>query len=156
MASGRNHDRAGIVVGTIASALYFTTPLPIVPFVIGNVAGCSFLSPDIDTRSRPYYNWGWAKIIWHPLQKMTKHRGVTHVPILGAFVVQAYLLAIVAVVVVFASPVANINVLSLLTRSDGTDVLQRWFVFTGGHIVQQLTHIVMDWASDQEWGKWLK
>lgn len=41
---------------------------------IGTLVGGLLLSPDLDTRSRPFYRWGIFRFIWRPYQWMAKHR----------------------------------------------------------------------------------
>jgi uncharacterized metal-binding protein len=42
-----------------------------------------YLSPDLDTNSKPYKRWGMLRILWWPYKVIFKHRGFSHNPILG-------------------------------------------------------------------------
>ena len=87
MASGQQHDRAtcwlalpyGLVwwpwlgpVGALTSGL---------AFLIGGL----WLSPDLDTNSRPYQRWGPLRWLWWPYRKFLRHRSLlSHTPVLGS------------------------------------------------------------------------
>ncbi len=95
MPSGRTHDRLTWIV------------MPMVGFSVsaltgdwrwGAIASSSFgvggffLSPDLDTASLPYYRWGILRGVWHPYQKLFRHRSLwTHGPFLGTLVRLLYL-----------------------------------------------------------------
>lgn len=44
--------------------------------VLGMWLGEIYLSPDLDTKSRPFYRWGFFRFIWWPYQWLVKHRSV--------------------------------------------------------------------------------
>lgn len=46
------------------------------------VFGTYYLSMDNDLKSESYYRWGLLRIIWWPHQKLTKHRGMIHNPVI--------------------------------------------------------------------------
>lgn len=53
------------------------------------------LSPDLDTRSRPFYRWGIFRFIWWPYQWAFRHRsGWTHGVGIAAWLRLAYLSAV--------------------------------------------------------------
>lgn len=95
MPSGRTHDCLTWI------------GMPIIGFSVsaltqdwrwGAIASSSFgvggflLSPDLDTCSRPYYRWGLLRGLWHPYQKLFRHRSLwTHGPILGTLIRLCYL-----------------------------------------------------------------
>lgn len=93
MADGKFHDRAilatapivGLAAMLIAPSL---TPIAVASHVLGGL----FLSPDLDTVSRPYRRWGVLRWIWIPYQKLIPHRGLSHLPIVGTASRVAYLL----------------------------------------------------------------
>jgi uncharacterized metal-binding protein len=70
MASGRNHDRsilfASPVVGIVGSA--YSIELGIVVASAHGLGGI-YLSPDLDTVSKPFKRWGVFKVLWIPYQK---------------------------------------------------------------------------------------
>ena len=49
-------------------------------FLVGGL----WLSPDLDTRSRPSRRWGWLSVLWWPYRRLVRHRGwLSHTPLLG-------------------------------------------------------------------------
>jgi len=96
MASGRNHDLS----------ILFTTPIIGIIGVshsleLGVIATAShylagmYLSPDLDTLSKPFKRWGVFKIIWVPYQKNIPHRSpLSHAPLLGSAIRLLYLAAL--------------------------------------------------------------
>lgn len=82
MSNGKTHDRL-IVIATAASVpVAIALAQPAIP--IAMLFGGLFLSPDLDTISRPYRRWGILGLNpWYPYRKMMKHRGVSHAVILG-------------------------------------------------------------------------
>jgi len=54
-----------------------------------------YLSPDLDTASKPFKRWGVLKIVWVPYQKNIPHRSpLSHAPLLGSAIRLAYLAAL--------------------------------------------------------------
>ena len=50
-------------------------------FLVGGL----WLSPDLDTRSRPSQRWGWLSGLWWPYRRLVRHRGwLSHTPLLGS------------------------------------------------------------------------
>lgn len=126
MASGDIHDRVGAVSTTLIAIASIHYNLPMTPITIGSLAGYLWLSPDVDTYSNPVRRWGRLKGIWGPLQAHTRHRGITHIPVLGALVIQAYLLLLFGAIAYFLG-------------------LSFWLWFTAGQVVQQLLHLACDY-----------
>jgi uncharacterized metal-binding protein len=94
MASGNTHDKGGLLLAPLAAiaALHFSLDIAI---VVGSyLVGIYFLSPDIDCRSNCTRRWGLLKGLWYPYQKLSGHRGFSHIPIvwIGAIVVPVLLL----------------------------------------------------------------
>ena len=49
-------------------------------FLVGGL----WLSPDLDTLSRPSKRWGWLAVLWWPYRRLVRHRGwLSHTPLLG-------------------------------------------------------------------------
>lgn len=147
MASGKNHDRAGIIANAIA--LLSLDPL----IVAGSFLGWCYLSPDVDTSSKPFYRWGILSPIWYPLQSVTKHRGITHVPVVGAIALQLYLAGLVLIGVWIAG---GLNYLTYWLDNNHQLAIDWWVRFSLGHISQQLLHLALDWCSDRPSGKFLR
>lgn len=78
MASGKTHDFVTYLMLPpffFAGVSLFDQPMAsMLWLVLGAWFGGIFLSPDLDTRSRPYYRWGVFRFIWWPYQWMAKHR----------------------------------------------------------------------------------
>ncbi len=65
-------------------------------FVLAYLFGTFLLSPDMDlARSDPMRNWGLLHFVWRPYVQMFKHRGVSHMPVVGTLTRVLYLLAVV-------------------------------------------------------------
>ncbi len=99
MASGRDHDRATVLtslpfglvlwplLGTNAAVLGTTA------FLIGGL----WLSPDLDTRSRPMRRWGPLRLIWWPYRQIIPHRSLfSHGPLIGMALRLLWLLGMIA------------------------------------------------------------
>ncbi len=76
-----------------------------VVFALAYLFGTFLLSPDMDlARSDPMRNWGLLRFVWQPYARMFKHRGISHVPIVGTLTRVLYLLVMVYIL----SAVANV------------------------------------------------
>ena len=93
MANGKTHEAVGSVAAIPATIVAAITGVPLIPFSMGQFLGLFLASPDVDTHSRATKRWGVLGFIWEPLQSATKHRGITHHPLLGAPLVLGYLAA---------------------------------------------------------------
>ena len=86
MAIGRDHDRA-TWVACIPFGLVLTPWLGLEAGLIGAGAflvGGLWLSPDLDTLSRPLQRWGPLRWIWWPYRKLVPHRSLfSHGPLIG-------------------------------------------------------------------------
>lgn len=68
-------------------------------FAISFLAGTCLLSPDLDvTGSDPARSWGVAGAIWRPYARLFRHRGVSHLPVIGTLTRVLYLGAVAYVV----------------------------------------------------------
>ena len=86
MARGHDHDQATL----LASAPFGLALAPLLGFqagLIGTVAfvfGGLWLSPDLDTRSKPLHRWGPLRWIWWPYRRLLPHRSLfSHGPLIG-------------------------------------------------------------------------
>ena len=86
MASGTDHDRATV----IASAPFGLLLVPLLGHQAGLVGAGAFLigglwlSPDLDTHSRPLRRWGPIGWIWWPYRHWIPHRSLfSHGPVIG-------------------------------------------------------------------------
>ena len=86
MASGRSHDRATVVLALPLGLLIglWQTPWLGLVAMAGFLVGGLWLSPDLDTRSRPTRRWGALALLWWPYRRLVRHRGwLSHTPLLG-------------------------------------------------------------------------
>jgi uncharacterized metal-binding protein len=89
LALGRSHDFVNLLA--LPACLYYLPKEFYLPFTAGYLFGTFFLSPDLDlSRSKPSKRWKTLKIVWRPYQLLSKHRGASHIPLLGTFLRLAY------------------------------------------------------------------
>jgi uncharacterized metal-binding protein len=58
----------------------------IIGFPVAFIISSWILTPDLDTRSIPFYRWGYARIVWIAFQKVSKHRGILHNPVFSPII----------------------------------------------------------------------
>ena len=115
MASGIAHDKAtklgslifGILIGSFLGAKFGL--LGAISFYLGGF----YLSPDLDTESRPSKRWGLFKYLWLPYRKLIKHRSfLSHGPLIGTSLRIIYLLGIIVLCSIFLKKlgISNISV----------------------------------------------
>lgn len=109
MPSGKTHTRIDLLmlVLLIGGAAYFREPLSgafgrdgLVEygaiFVVAYLCGSFLLSPDMDLHtSNPMKNWGLLRLLWRPYAGLFKHRGISHMPVVGTLTRLLYLLLLV-------------------------------------------------------------
>ncbi|MCX8164490.1 MAG: DUF2227 family putative metal-binding protein [Aquificaceae bacterium] len=89
MALGRKHDYINLLA--LPFCLYYMPKEFYLPFTAGYLFGTFFLSPDIDlSHSKPARRWRGLGFFWRPYQCFSKHRGLSHIPLLGTFVRLGY------------------------------------------------------------------
>jgi uncharacterized metal-binding protein len=78
MASGKTHDWVTVaLLPSVWLLAHWGFNLPFhqsLLVTIGAWIGGFYLSPDLDTPSRPFYRWGVLRWIWIPYQWAAKHR----------------------------------------------------------------------------------
>ncbi|NPA40898.1 MAG: hypothetical protein GXO18_01295 [Aquificae bacterium] len=93
MALGRTHDLVNLTA--LPLFLYFLPREFYVPFGVGYLVGTFFLSPDIDLpNSKPSKRWSLLRCIWYPYQSFSKHRGLSHLPVIGSLLRLLYLVMV--------------------------------------------------------------
>jgi uncharacterized metal-binding protein len=155
MASGKTHDwftwvMAPVVWGLARFGLHFSHAHCLLIF-IGTLIGGLLLSPDLDTRSRPFYRWGPFRFIWWPYQWMIRHRSPwSHGLFLASWLRLLYLSAVLSLL--YCTTYAALrHWFHAPARSVGRDV----FLFLHSHLdsilwlgvglwVGALLHIVLD------------
>jgi len=94
LALGRTHELINLLA--LPGFLYFLPKEFYLPFSVGYVLGTFLLSPDLDLKhSKPSKRWKALKILWRPYQKKSKHRGISHIPLLGTFTRLLYIFLII-------------------------------------------------------------
>ncbi|WP_370576120.1 metal-binding protein [Methanomethylovorans sp.] len=97
MPSGKTHEKINItVLVVILTGLYYLSTrqetaivfryldiYKILTFSVSYLFATFFLSPDLDTKSRPYKRWKMLRILWWPYRIIFKHRGFSHNMFLG-------------------------------------------------------------------------
>ena len=77
------------------------TPFPFsikITFLCSYLVGTFLLSPDLDLyHSIPSRNWGILRILWLPYSKIFRHRGWSHIPLVGGFTRLSYVLLLAVV-----------------------------------------------------------
>ena len=97
MASGQQHDRATCWLALPYGLLWWPWlgPLGTVVSALAFLIGGLWLSPDLDTNSRPYQRWGPLRWLWWPYRKALRHRSLlSHTPVVGTLVRVGYGLGI--------------------------------------------------------------
>ena len=142
MADGKTHEYYGRGALAASFAIASQTTIPLWPFTMGQLIALYIASPDVDTRSNSTRRWGILEFIWTPLQSVTKHRGITHNPIIGPFVVIGYLAAIAVVALHVLTWIVGGQWTISITFSDAA-------AFMGGVTLQYWVHLFLDFASSQ-------
>ena len=64
-------------------------------FVVAYLFGTFLLSPDLDLKvSDPMKNWGILRLLWRPYSYAFKHRGLSHMPIVGTLTRLLYMVLV--------------------------------------------------------------
>ena len=116
MASGEDHDKATCFWSLpFGFALSFVMGLP--SGLIGGLAfvvGGLWLSPDLDTYSKPLKRWGLLQGLWWPYRKLIPHRSLfSHGPLIGTGLRLAYLMSWTGLLLMLLQPLGCPAPLSL-------------------------------------------
>ncbi|MFN3813937.1 MAG: metal-binding protein [Aquificaceae bacterium] len=155
MALGKTHEAINLIL--LPAALYFVPKGFYFSFTLGYILGTFFLSPDIDIKhSKPSKRWRYMRFIWIPYQKGSRHRGFSHIPIVGTFIRLLYLnLSIVFLyfiligVLRYTSPELS----NIFISFDADRLLEHMakkesaFFFLLGLIASEAFHVLLDIAS---------
>jgi len=115
MSSGEEHEKAVKILATplFFLVIFFFNFEIAVLFIISFIVGGIWLSPDLDTQSKPLKRWGGLKIIWFPYRTLIKHRSIlSHFPIIGSLIRITYILGILVSISMTLS-VFNINIIEI-------------------------------------------
>lgn len=99
MPNGRTHTLINTVVVSSATAAAERLGAPlgdpvVVALLAGAVIGTVFITPDLDmarVRTDARRAWGPFEVLWWPLLKVSRHRGVSHTYLRGPLIRVAYL-----------------------------------------------------------------
>ncbi len=159
MALGRAHDFVNLLA--LPACLYFVPKDFYLSFVGGYLVGTFLLSPDLDLpRSKPSKRWKTLRFIWKPYQALSKHRGTSHVPILGTFLRLTYLLLMIMFFYFVLLGISSKFVPELgdmLLSFDPLELLSRLaekeevFYFALGVVLSEVFHVALDLLTS-----WLK
>jgi uncharacterized metal-binding protein len=152
LALGRTHELINLLA--LPGFLYFLPKEFYLPFSVGYVLGTFLLSPDLDLKhSKPSKRWKALKILWRPYQKKSKHRGISHIPILGTFTRLLYIFLIITALYYLLyfflfyywqesiPKISQFNPLILVEEL----AYKEWTFYTLlGLIASELTHISLD------------
>ncbi|HEY9687205.1 MAG TPA: metal-binding protein [Coleofasciculaceae cyanobacterium] len=161
MASGKTHE--WVTVGFLPPVLMacrwgLHLDWPAVAMItVGTWVGGFLLSPDLDTRSRPFYRWGVFRFIWWPYQWVAKHRsglshGVILAPWLRLLYLSAVLIAIYTGLYLYLAQAAGLSADLHTPRQTILTFLKTHlhdFLLLGAGIwLGSLIHIILDRLSD--------
>ncbi len=159
MALGRAHDFVNLLA--LPACLYFVPKDFYLSFVGGYLVGTFLLSPDLDLpRSKPSKRWKTLRFIWKPYQALSKHRGTSHVPILGTFLRLTYLLLMIMFFYFVLLGISSKFVPELgdmLLSFDPLELLSQLaekeevFYFALGVVLSEVFHVALDLLTS-----WLK
>lgn len=113
-------------------------------FVVAYLFGTFLLSPDMDLNtSDPMKNWGLLRLLWRPYANVFKHRGISHMPILGTLTRVIYIVLLVYVVFAVANALFDLRwALSLQNLKDVDRVAVVWGLC--GLCLPDIFHIAAD------------
>ncbi len=157
MASGRTHELMNLVF--LPPALYFVPKEVYVPFTAGYLLGTFLLSPDMDMgHSKPAKRWKLLKHLWSPYRAFSKHRGMSHLPVIGSLIRLLYLiLAFIFIYFVLLGAVSLIKpeLTSQLLKLNPLDLINRfalsqesaYLIF--GIALADIAHVFIDVVSSK-------
>jgi len=159
VALGRAHDFVNLLA--LPACLYFVPKDFYLSFVGGYLVGTFLLSPDLDLpHSKPSKRWKTLRFIWKPYQALSRHRGASHVPILGTFLRLTYLLLMIMFFYFVLLGISSKFVPELgdmLLSFDPLELLSRLaekeevFYFALGVVLSEVFHVALDLLTS-----WLK
>lgn len=158
MPSGKTHDWTTLaLLPTVWMICRWALELPLFEsnlITTGAFVGGFFLSPDLDTRSRPFYRWGILRFIWWPYQWAIRHRSpLSHGILWASWLRLIYLTAVFSLLYIGISIWLSQQGLlpSHQPRQQVLQFLQRHLrdiLWLGcGLWLGALMHIALDWLS---------
>ncbi len=155
MALGRTHDLVNLTV--LPLFFYFLPKEFYAPFGLGYVVGTFLLSPDVDLPgSKPAKRWGLLRCIWFPYQSLSRHRGISHLPVIGSLLRLLYLIGLVLFLYFTLLGVISTldkSIAGVLSGFNPFELLSEVFrdekslYFVAGIICADTVHIILDGVS---------
>ena len=152
MALGKSHDYVNLLA--LPLCLYYTPKEFYIPFSLGYIFGTFLLSPDLDLpQSKPSKRWRKLRLIWKPYQSFSKHRGSSHIPVLGTLLRFGYLVMVfifLYFVLLGLSSKYIPHIKDLLLAFDPFNLLsyfakrEETFYFALGVLISEIFHISLD------------
>ncbi|MCS6957003.1 MAG: metal-binding protein [Aquificaceae bacterium] len=155
MALGRSHDFFNLLA--LPFCLYYTPREFYIPFIGGYLFGTFFLSPDLDLpKSKPSKRWKVFKLLWRPYHALSKHRGISHIPLVGTLVRVGYLVLtsvfLYFVLLGFSSKYApwlkelllSVDPFELFSSLAGKEEV---FYFALGVVASEVFHLILDFLT---------
>ena len=107
MASGEDHDKA-TCFWSLPFGFGLSFVMGLASGLIGGLAfvvGGLWLSPDLDTYSKPLKRWGLLQGLWWPYRKLIPHRSLfSHGPLIGTGLRLAYLMSWTGLLLMLLQP----------------------------------------------------
>jgi len=149
VATGRRHDQFTNYLA-LPYGLICLMWLGLAGFFVGSFAfwfGGLWLSPDLDTNSRPSRRWGPLAWLWTPYRKLVRHRGwLSHTPILGSACRLFYLASMIALACWVLQPLGAPAPQHLAIKLQQCWLLQRGMCIAalGGLEASAWLHLIQD------------
>jgi len=152
MALAKTHDLVNLTA--LPLFLYFIPKEFYLPFSAGYVFGTFFLSPDIDLPgSRPSRRWSILRCIWTPYQILSRHRGLSHLPLIGSLLRLIYLIC--ALLFLYFTLLGAVTALDrslgyLLSSFNPFELLHSFFMsgvslyLVAGIVAADVVHVIFD------------
>ncbi len=150
MATGQNHDKAtkactlpfGLVISLIAGLQLGTIS------AFGFLVGGLWLSPDLDTLSRPLQRWGVLKSFWWPYRKFIPHRSfLSHGPFIGTMIRLIYVMTVIILILFVLMPF-KVAITPLMAIKSTKEILNQHYpqilAITGGLEASAWLHLIKD------------
>lgn len=151
MPSGKTHDifNEWLFLFIFIISLFFGAKITLFTgyYIVGYFIGTYYLSPDLDTRSKPFYRWEVLRFIWIPYRKMFYHRSFwTHGIIIGDLIRFTYI-SFVYCLFVFSFSILFSFDFTLFLKTNINFFLQHIsyvFFFFAGVCSASIAHILAD------------
>jgi len=136
----RAHTTIGylLLIILIFIFLEFFSKTTVAIFTISYIFALHMLSPDLDTRSKIYNNWGPGRVLWYPYQKTNRHRGSSHT-LKGSFLRVVYFTAILTAIAILVFKISGRAVVESL-KTHNTIII----IFVVASLVASYQHIIID------------